>query len=55
MLHCVLGFTVNYGTHALQLRETTRGGTNIGELKIAFDGLDAYDAPVDIMMQKSPS
>jgi hypothetical protein len=43
------------GTHALQLRETTRGGTNIGELKIAFDGLDAYDAPVDIMVQKSPS
>ena len=27
------------GTHALQLRETTRGGTNIGELKIAFDGI----------------
>jgi len=52
---CVLGFSVNDGTHALQLRETTRGGTNIGELKIEFDGLDAYDAPVDIVMQKSPS
>jgi len=53
---CVrLGLSVYDGTHALQLRETTRGGTNIGELKIAFDGLDAYDAPVDIMVQKSPS
>ena len=46
---------MNYGTHALHLRETTRGGTNIGELKVAFDGLDADDAPVDIMMQKLPS
>jgi hypothetical protein len=48
---------VNYGTHALQLRESenTRGGTNIAKLKVAFDGLDDYDAPVDIMMQKLPS
>ena len=34
MWHCALGFTVNYITHALQLRETTRGSTNISELKI---------------------
>jgi hypothetical protein len=51
MWHCELGLTVNYGTHALKLRETTRSSTNISELKIAFDGcFDAYDAPVDIMM-----
>ena len=47
---CELGFTVNYGTHVLQLKEITRGSTNISELKIAFDGFDAYDAPIDIVM-----
>ena len=46
---------MNYGTHALQIRENTRGGTNIGKLKVAFDDLDDYDDPVDIMMQKLPS
>jgi hypothetical protein len=50
MFHRQLCFTLNNGTHALQLRVATRGRTNIGELKIAFDGVNSHNASVDVMM-----
>jgi len=45
---------MNHGTHLLQLGITARGSTKISEL-LAFDRFDAYDAPVDVVMEKSPA
>jgi hypothetical protein len=42
-----------HGTHLLQLGITARGSTKISELQIAFDCFDAYDAPIDVVMEKS--
>ena len=46
---------MNDGTHLLQLRITARGSSNISELQIVFDGFDAHDAPVDVVMEKAPA
>ena len=46
-------FTMYHGTHLLQLGITARGSTKISELQIAFDCFDAYDAPIDVVMEKS--
>jgi hypothetical protein len=39
----------------LQLGITARGSTKISELQFAFDRFDAYDAPIDVVMEKSPA
>ncbi len=44
-----------HGTHLLQLGVTARGSTNISELQISFDCFDPHDAPVNVVMEKSPA
>ena len=59
---------MNHGTHTLQLGITARGSTKISELlqilalpretiaaafEFEFDCFDAYDAPIDVVMEKS--
>jgi hypothetical protein len=48
------GFTVNHGTHTLHLGIAARGSTKISEL-FAFECLDAYDAPIDVVIKNSPT
>jgi hypothetical protein len=43
-----------HGTHLLQLRIAARGSTNVSELQTALYCLDAHDAPIDVVMEKSP-
>ena len=44
---------MDHGTHLLQLGITARGSSNVSELQIAFDCVDAHDAPIDVVMEKS--
>ena len=46
---------MDHGTHTLQLGKIAKGLTNISQLQFAFYGLDAYDAQIDIVVEKSPA
>ena len=37
------------------MRITARSSSNVSELQIAFDSLDVHDAPIDVVMEKSPA
>ena len=46
---------MNHGTNLLQLGITARGSTKVSELQFAFDRFDAHDAPLNVVMEKSPA
>ena len=46
---------MNDVTHLLYLRITARSSSNVSELQIALDRLDAHDAPIDVVMEKAPA